>query len=806
MLVSLHWLKEYIDIDLTAEELAEKLLLTGTAVESIKYLGEGLKNVVVGQIKTIKKHPNADTLTLCQVDVGKQELQIVCGATNMEERDKVAVALVGTRLPNGVTIKKTNIRGYGSEGMMCSAAELGVGKDASGLLILDPKAKPGESLASVFGLEDVVFELEVTPNRPDCLCMIGVAREIGAITGKKIRRTTVSVKEVPPATASRVQVEIIDPELCPRYVARLITGVKIGPSPAWMQSRLEKAGIRSINNVVDITNYVMLETGQPLHAFDHDRVAESRIIVRRAKKGEMMVTLDGVSRQLNEEMLVIADPKGPVALAGVMGGAFSEVSPVTKNILLESANFNPVSIGRTSRSLGLISEASIRFERGVDPNGALFAADRAAQLMAEIAGGKVNQGAVDVYPKKIEPRSLFLRVQRTNDILGTALSIREIDRILRSIELEVTESGRDRLKVMVPTFRPDLEREIDLIEEVARLYGYHKVKPTLPGSRGMRGRFTHEQIVAKTIREIMVAAGLNEVITYGFIDEKHFDKLGLSPNDELRQAVRIKNPISENQSVMRTTLIPGLLNVVQYNVNRGENDVAVFEMGRVFLPRADRLLPEEHLSLAAVLTGNREQKQWYGKAREADFYDVKGILEELLDKFASCEWRLETSKNPMLHQRRGADIVAELPGGRKKIGFLGELNHEVQAAYDLPARTFILETFIAWLTGPTRSYWQFKEMPKFPAITLDIAAVVDETVNAAEVKKVIAQAGGKLLREIRLFDVYRGGTIDPAKKSLAYSLVFQADDRTLTDEEAKRAFDRIVARLKKELKAKIRTR
>lgn len=806
MFVSLNWLREYIDFDLTAEELAEKLLLTGTAIESVGYLGRDMDNIVVGQIKAIKKHPNADTLTLCRVDIGTKELQIVCGATNMKEKDKVAVALVGARLPNSITLKKANIRGCDSEGMMCSAVELGVGEDASGLLILDPETKVGISFASAYGLEDIVLELEVTPNRPDCLSMIGIAREVGAITGRPYRKPNVILNEVAEKASSRAQVEILDSILCPRYVARVITGVKIGPSPAWMWQRLEKAGIRPINNIVDVTNYVMMELGQPLHAFDHDRITQGKIIVRRAEKDEIMVTLDDVSRRLNEDMLVIADPKGPVALAGVMGGAFSEVSSSTKNILLESANFNPVSIGRTSRGLGLISEASIRFERGVDPNGALFAADRAAQLMAELAGGKALREAVDVYPREIKPWLLILRVSRANDILGAELTSKQVSGILKALDLDVSVEGSgtrvDRLKVTVPTFRPDLEREIDLIEEVARLHGYDKIETTLPESRGRRGGLKHEQVVREMVRDHLVSSGLYEVVTYGFIDDRHFDLMGLPPDDKLRQAVRLKNPVSEDQSIMRTTLVPGLLNVIRHNVNRGETDVAVFEMGKAFSPRRGELLPEESLSLAGALTGSWRSKEWYEEARKVDFYDAKGVLEALFEKLGIGDrWTLERIRDPVLHQGRQADILV----GKDRIGWLGELRPEVQAAYELSERVIIFEVELDKLVDLADLAWEFQEIPRFPSIALDIAALVDEKVKAADVQKTIGLAGGKLLKEVRLFDFYDKDPVPRGKKSLAYSLTFRADDRTLTDEEAKKAYDRIVAQLKKELKAEIRT-
>ncbi|MEW6189393.1 MAG: phenylalanine--tRNA ligase subunit beta [Actinomycetota bacterium] len=802
MRISLNWLRNYVEFDLSPEELAERLNLTGTVVEGIEYLGKDLQKVVVGRIKRIKPHPNADYLKVCSVDIGGKELQIVCGAKNMKEGDKVPVALVGTKLPSGLEINRAIIKGVVSEGMMCSESELGVGEDASGLLILDESVEVGENLAKALGLEDAVLELEITPNRPDCLGVIGIAREVAAIVGSELKKPKIKLKEVDRSIHQVTRVDVLDGDLCPRYAARIIDDITIAPSPLWMKRRLQAAGFRAINNVVDITNYVMLETGQPLHAFDFHRLNERRIVVRTAHLGETIVTLDGVFRQLDETMLVIADAKEPIALAGVMGGAHSEVSEGTTTILLESANFNPRSIMRTSRKLGLITESSNRFEKGLDPNGPVYAADRAAQLMQELAGGKVFKGVIDVYPKPKRVWSLTLRPQRVNDILGTNLLPKQIAQILESLELKISRlpTPDSRLEVRVPTFRPDLEREIDLIEEVARLYGYNRIQSTLPESGGKRGGLSLNQRISLCIKDILVSCGLWEVVTYSFIGPQHFDKLMLPADSSLRRTIALRNPLSEEQSIMRTTLLPGLLEVLRYNAHRNRYNVQIFEVGRIFHPRPGEILPHEPVMVAAALTGSWRESEWHERAKLLDFFDAKGIIETLFDQLGIEDWHLARTIRPFLHPGRGAEVFIK----GEMVGILGEIHPHVQEAFELPNPVTIFELEEAKLVKYASLLRQFEEIPKYPDVTLDIALVVDEAISNEEVYKVIRRWGGRLLKEIHLFDLYRGGQIPRGKKSLAYSLTFRADDRTLTEDETKKALERIIARLKKELGARIR--
>ncbi len=799
MKVSLNWLKEYVDFDLTPEALAEELDMTGTGVESIQYFGRDMQNIVVGQIKKIGKHPNADKLTVCQVDIGKRELlNIVCGAPNAKEGAVVPLALVGAKLPNGFEIQQAKIRGAVSEGMMCSEAELELGEDTSGLMMLEEGAPIGEEISKFLGLEDVVLELEITPNRPDCLGMIGIAREIAAITGNPLRIPQIDMVENGEEAEACAQVEILDADLCPRYTAKIIKDIRIISSPKWMQQRLERAGVRPINNVVDITNYVMLETSQPLHAFDYDRLVQNRIIVRKAKKGETMVSLDDVTRQLDASMLVIADAKKPIALAGVMGGLYSEVSAITKNILLESAHFNPRNIMRTARRLGMQSEAAARFEKHIDPSGTVYAANRAAKFMAEFGGGRVLKGQVDVYPKPIKASRIDLSTRKVNKFLGTRLSKAKMVGILQSLQFEVSEANKGKgsrlkdadIRVTIPTFRPDLEREVDLIEEIVRLYGYNKVKSTLPESRGNRGGLSARQKLERRTRDFLISAGLREVIGYGFISPGDFDKMGLSPDCPLRQVVNLLNPLSSEQSVMRSTLIPGLLTMAKYNVNREQSNVQIFEMGRVF-KLSKKQLPYEIFTLGGALTGSWHSNQWYEEAAEVDFFDMKGVMGTLFDHLKIDEWHLISAVHPSFHPGRCAEIIIE----NQAIGIMGEIHPEVQQAFDIPERIQHFEINLDKLYSYAKSMKKFEEIPRFPGVLLDIAVVVDKETRVSELEKTIREKGGGLLKSIDLFDVYQGDQLEEGKKSIAFSLRFRANDRTLGLNEIKKIHGRIVDKL-----------
>jgi phenylalanyl-tRNA synthetase beta chain len=794
MRVSLKWLRELVEVDLPVPELVDLLDMTGTKVEAVHTTGEALEGVVVGRILTKVRHPEAERLWVTTVDVGGPEpLQIVCGAQNFEAGDLVPVALVGATLPVGITIKKAKLRGIVSEGMNCSAAELGLGSDQSGLLILPPDAPVGVPFAQYRGLSDVVLELEVTPNRPDCLSMVGVAREVGAVTGTKASVPASVPAESGPAASDSVSVTIEDPALCPRYAARLIRGVKIGPSPDWLADRVAASGARPISNVVDVTNYVMFELGQPLHAFDAARLAEAAgkraITVRLANPGERLVTLDGQDRALAADTLVIADPSGVVALAGVMGGGATEVSDATVDILLEAACFEAPSVGRTSRRLALISEASTRFERGVDPNGCVLAIDRAAQLLAEVAGGTVAPGVVDVYPRVVEPLVLELRVPRLNALLGTGLESAAVAAALRGLGLAVSGEG-DRLSVTVPTFRPDLTREADLIEEVVRVHGMANVTSTLPVGRGRIGGLTSDQQRRDRVGSALRAAGLNEAVTWAFADPTDVERTGWAFGPEERP-VRLLNPMSGDQSVLRFSALPGLVRAVAHNRRHGVSDVHLYEIGSVWWTAPGRKLPKERAVVSGVLAGSWDRPGWNERPPQLDLFDAKGVLESVIEELGIARFKLRAADLPWLQPGRSAEVVV----GGDVVGWLGEVHPTVLGSYECSGPVAVFEVQLAPLLKAARDVRPFEDLPRFPGAKADIAIVVDESVTAERVEQAIRSAGGKLLGDVRLFDVYRGEGVAAGSKSLAFSLVYRDPERTLTDDVVAAAHEKLVRKV-----------
>ncbi len=804
MLVSMKWLKELVDVTLTVEELVDRLDMTGTAVEGVRSVGEGLSGVVVGAVLEKAPHPDADALSYCTVDVGAAELlKIVCGATNFGAGDKVPVACVGAELPGGLVIKRAKLRGLTSEGMMCSAPELGLGGDASGLLVLPADAPLGVPYAEYAGRADTVIELEVTPNRPDCLSMVGVAREVAAITGKSARPVEIEVSESPEPIESAVSVEIDDPALCPRYTARLITGVRIGPSPEWLADRVTAAGARSVNNIVDITNYVMFELGQPLHAFDAATITRrddvAAITVRTTREGETLTTLDGQTRTLTSDMLVIADDGGPIALAGVMGGEHTEVSDATVDIVLESACFDAASISTTSRSLGLISEASTRFERGVDPSGCVAALDRAAELMRTLASGTVAAGVVDVYPAPRAERTLTLRPGRLNKVLGTDISAEECATILGSLGLSATSDSPHELTVTVPTYRPDLEREIDLVEEVVRIWGMERVPATLPSGPGRIGRLTGEQRWMRRIDETMRAAGLNETMTYSFVDPSDRERSDTAP-PEGETPVWLANPMSEEQAVMRWSLLPGLLRSVSYNQRRGVPDVHLYEIGAIYGAVDGAVLPRERTMVGGVLAGSWSRPGWNAPAAPLDLFDGKGVIEALAIDLGIERMSVRAADLPWLQPGRSAEVLVN---GRPA-GWLGEVHPLVAERYEADAPVVAFELDTSALIGSARTVKPYREVPRVPAVTLDLALVVDDAVTAERVEQAIRKAGGKLLDEVRLFDVYRGSGIPEGKKSLAWALSYRAEDRTLSDEEVRPVHEKLIRKVSGSVGAEVR--
>lgn len=795
MRVSLKWLNELVQVELPLPELVDTLDMTGTVVDGIHTMGEALDGVVVGHIVEREKHPDADTLWVTKVDVGDGTLrQIVCGAQNFVAGDKVPVALIGAVLPGGFEIKKAKLRGVVSEGMNCSARELQIGTDHEGLMILPADAPVGVPFATYIGSSDTVLDLEITPNRPDCLSVAGVAREVGAVLELPASVPAQAPAEGSLPVAADCAVRIEDPDLCMRYTARVIRDVKIGPSPEWLAERVTAAGARSINNIVDITNYVMFELGQPLHAFDLDTLGRTgdgpaEIIVRRAREGEKLTTLDGVERELTPQILLICDPTGPIALAGVMGGETTEVSDSTVNILLESAAFDAGTTSRTSRQLGLVSEASMRFERTIDREGCIAALNRAAALMAELGGGTVSAGIVDVFPTPQSPRELTLRFERLDQIIGERIDRDVAASILERLGLTV-ERHADRLEVVIPSFRPDLEREVDLVEEVLRVWGMERVTATLPGGRERVGSLTGAQKWRNLMGETMRAAGLNETMTYAFTDPSDLERLDWAlAEDEL--LVELLNPMSAEQAVLRRTILPGLLRSVSYNQRRGVSDVHLYEIGSVYWTGEGRKQPKERTMLAGVLAGSWNAPSWNAAAAPLDFFDGKGIVELLIRELAAPRFKVRAAEVPWLQPGRAAEILV----GGEIVGWLGEVHPKVLERFEADAPVVAFELDVARLTRAASSARTLVEPPRFPAVELDVAIVVDEDVSAERIEQSMRAAGGKLLESVRLFDIYRGKGVEPGKKSMAYSLAYRVPDRTLTAEEVDSAHAKLVRKV-----------
>jgi len=791
MRVSYRWLKELVDFDLPVEELASRLTDAGLEVETITPVGKDLNKVVVGEVRRITPHPRADKLSVCEVNVGAESLQIVCGASNVKEKAKVPVALIGARLPGGIQITKNSLRGVESLGMICSEKELGIGEDQDGIMILKPDLRVGDSLVSALELEDYILDLDLTPNRPDCLSIRGVAREVAALCGTRLKKREVRLKETEKMAEDRIEVEIQDPQACPRYAARVIEGVKIAESPFWLKRKLYSAGMRPINNVVDITNLVMLELGHPLHAFDYDLFGQKKVVVRRAHPGEKFVTLDQVERTLNKEILLITDGTKPVAIGGIMGGLESEVSPSTRTVLLESAYFDPKVIRRGRIHLGISTESSQRFERGADPNGVIEAIDRAAELLTDLAEGKVLKGVVDSYPSPIHPVQITLRPQRVNKILGTDLRASQMKRILTALELSV--KGNHDLEVKVPTFRPDLVREIDLIEEIARIHGYGKIDTTLRAGGDLVTPVHWEDEVSRRIKQFMVGKGFFEVITNNLVDPRILEKI--APR---APQVVIKNPLSQDLSVLSTTLAYNLLSVVSRNKNRLERNLRIFELGKVFIAR-EKGLPEEKLCLGIAISGARAPRHWDVREKEVDLFDLKGIVEELLDSL-SLSFEMTFGKDGFLEEEKCFHIQTK----EGEIGLLGEISEEVLDIFDIRDKVFWAELDFEKLFAQIPRRKRFSPLPKFPPVDRDIAVVVDDSLLSGVIGDRIKEVGGDVVEEVTLFDVYKGNQIPAGRKSLAYSIRFRSQEKTLTDEEVDEIYQRIILALEKDFGAVLR--
>ena len=793
MQVSLKWLRDYVDVELSAEELAERLTMAGLEVDSLHEIAPSFSGICVARIVSCKPHPNAEKLSLCEVTTQKATYPVVCGARNIKVGDVVPLAPVGAILPGGDTIRSSKIRGEVSEGMLCSEEELGIGTDASGIMLLPPDLPLGKELADVLNLRDTVLDIGVTPNRSDCLSMVGIAREVAAITGKKLRYPSAAVIENDEDIRKITSVSIADPDLCPRYTARLIRNVQVGESPFWMRQRLEAVGLRSINNVVDVTNFVMMELGQPLHAFDFRFLEEGRIVVRRSREGEKFVSLDGKERNLCADTLMICDGVKPVAIGGVMGGLNSEVKEDSKEILLESAYFNPSSIRRTSRTMAMGTDASFRFERGIDPEGVIRALNRAASLMAELTGGTVCAQAIDEYPARVEAaRNIPLRIRRVSAVLGTVIPEAEMVRILRSLEMSVEPAGDGLFHVTPPTWRVDVTREIDLIEEIARLYGYDRMPATLPSVSVVTGKKEGKRSVEECIRSIMTGAGYSEVINYSFVSPDAVDQLGLGDTDERRRQVKIRNPLTEEQAVLRTTLTHSLLLNVKRNMDNGCSDLKFFETGRTFIAVGEGEQPREGNRLACLITGLRYGDQWHSLNLQADFYDLKGCVENILFalRIPLPSFCVESSE-PFLHPGKSGSVFS----GGERLGFLGEIHPDVLGRMDITGRVVVCELDLDLLAAHFSKKEPFHAIARFPLSSRDVAFLVRSGIEAAELLRLANGSHEELLEKVKIFDVYEGKNIPVGMKSLGLRFTYRSLERTLTDEEVNEAHTRIVGKI-----------
>lgn len=814
MKASLTWMKDYVPVDTTkpAQELADVLTQAGIPVEDVISMDPGLKKIFTGKITEITKHPDADKLQVCQVacldDKTGEEItkQIVTAATNVAVGQVVPVAYHKSRLADGTEIKKGKLRGEVSDGMFCSVAELGIPKDmvmpgeGEGIYILPEGTPIGMDIRDAVMLNDTVYEFELTPNRADCFSMIGLSREFAVLTNAQNTEPTVKVNENGTDVNDMVKIGIDDAELCSRFLARVIGNVKVGPSPLWLQNRLRNGGIRPINNVVDVTNYVMLEYGQPMHAYDYDKVAGHQLTARAAKAGEALKTLDGTDRELTTDMLVIADANGPVGVAGVMGGLDSEVTEATTTIILESAVFKGSSIRRTARALGMRSEASGRFERGVNAEYSPVALDRAAQLLQELMEDiTVAKGVVDVYPAPAEACTVSFTVAAVNSYLGTDISAERMQEILTTLSFTWTQDG-DVITVGVPSWRGDVTVMPDIAEEVARIYGYDFIPNTTPWANLNSGTMSDKKLLTKAIRQTLVTQGLSEIITFSFMHTDSLKKLLIPETDSRYQAVPILNPITEEFPVMRTTLIPSMLDTAARNLAQKNHDLWLFEAGAVYEPKALPIteLPVEKYHVSGFMMGKTTDLQWAQPQRDTDFYDVKGVLEAVL-KELRIEATIERSKETYLHPGVSAQYVVD----GTVIATLGEVHPQVMKAYDLPGKAYLFDIDVTAILGLTRGQLRYQGISKFPGTARDLAIVAPKTVSSEAISQVIYEKGGQYLERAFVFDVYEGAHIEEGHRSLAYNLSFRSNEGTLTDEDIQPAIDDILAALA-ELGCKLR--
>ena len=790
--LSIRWLKDYVDIgDISMRDFSEAMSMSGSKVEGWTTEFEDVKNVVVGKILSVEPHPDSDHLVICQLDVGQQEpVQIVTGASNVHVGDMVPAALHKSQLPNGVKITKGKLRGVMSNGMMCSIAELNLTKGdfpyaaEDGIFLRQEDCQVGPDIASAIGCNDTCVEFEITPNRPDCLSVLGLAREAAVTFGKELKMHTPQVKGCGGDIHDYLSVEVRNPQLCPRYTAKVVKNVKIGPSPRWMRERLRASGVRPIDNIVDITNYVMLEYGQPMHAFDIEYVKDHKIIVRNAVSGETIQTLDGVDRTLSEDMLVIADSEKASAVAGVMGGEHSGINENTHTVVFESACFKGSSVRITAKKLGMRTESSGRFEKGLDAQNCLPAVMRACELVELLGAGEVVDGVIDVDNTNYQPTRIHLDADWTNRFLGTDIPKEQMVKILTDLQFQMEGD-----EIIVPSFRSDVEHKADIAEEIARFYGYNNI-PTTIAKGSPEGGYNEYQKFERVVNQNMLAQGMYEIMTYSFVSPKQYDKIRLPKDDPKRQSVVIRNPLGEDTSIMRTNAIPSMMDILSKNYNNRNGAVSLYEIGNEYIPVEGELLPDEVPNLVLGMYGD-----------DKDFFTLKGVVENLLDTLAIREYDVDAkSDDPTFHPGR----CAVLSKDGEEFGIIGEVHPLVCANYGINTRVYVGKLKLRKLFAMMDTQHSYVPMPKFPASTRDLALLCDDALPVMTMEKAIKAAAGKILEKIELFDVYKGSQIAQGKKSVAFNISMRASDRTLTDEEVNGAMSKILKALE-ELGAQIRS-
>lgn len=798
MKISLNWLKDYVDLDgIKVTEIIDKLTMSGLEVEDFVNQSELYKDFIVGEVTSKEKHPNADKLTVCKVNTGTEEFQVICGAPNVDKGQKVVFAPVGTTIPlSGMKLSKAKIRGTVSFGMICSEAELELGDDETGILVLDKTLKTGTPLPEALALDDLILEIAITPNRPDALSHIGVARDLSAIFDREFKLPSISLAESSEQSKDYASIEILDTENCPRYSSRIVKNIQIKESPEWLKNRIAKIGMRPINNVVDVTNYVMYECGQPLHAFELERLAGKKIIVRSTDKESEFTTLDSKVRNLPAGTLMICDGEKEVAVAGVMGGENSEVTAETKNILLESAHFNPSSVRKTSRGLGLSTDASYRFERTVDPNNTDFAVNRAAKLIAEISGGEILKDLIDVYPNKITQKEVTLRFNRLEKLLGYEISKDKIYKILNRLGLFITNESDSELKILVPTYRPDILREVDIIEDIVRIHGYDKIPAVSKITITLEKKYDESEFADK-IRNISTSLGLFEILDNPLQDEKSATLTG--------NPVKLLNPLSLDMEYLRTSLIPGALNVIAHNIRNGQKNLFFFEIGNIFNLRSEKGIKSfedfsEEQRLLIILSGKESEKGWNSSEKEVDFFSLKGLVDSFLRKFT-----LDNVLNDSYYHSTNTIYAYSFTKNlnNNTIGSGGILKKEVLKQFDIGQDVFCFELNLEYLKNLS-AIRNYSELIKYPKVIRDFAFIFDKSVTYDQVIKFIRKKGSDLLKEVKLFDLFEHESIGGNKKSMAFTLEYQSEKRTLTEEEVEKDFLNLISSVERNFNAKLR--